>query len=433
MSAEVASPQIAISSSTADPELAVRWIVRLRWASVIAEAVTVLVATFALRIPLATTAIGLLIGALAVSNAGLQWWRREHRPTAAVTLGGVLLADTALLTLLLYFSGGPWNPFTSLYLVYVTLAALALGMAWASAVVVAAALGYICLFYAHVPVCILEHDHNGGTGLPVHLQTMWVAFVVTATVVAYFVSRVARALRERDAELARAQRIAARNEKLVSLSTLAAGAAHELGTPLATIAVAAREVERVLERASASTDDARLIGASVERCRRIVLQMSGRSSEGLGEIPQSSTIDSVLGELRERTLAGGPERLAVDVHPRVPSQVVVPREGLVQALACLVRNAVDASAVTDPVLLRVSADGRRLRFAVEDRGAGIGAEVLSRLGEPFFTTKQAGRGMGLGIFLARAFAERWDGSLAIDSAPGLGTRATLEIALAASA
>jgi two-component system sensor histidine kinase RegB len=425
--------QTATPTSRADPELAIRWIVRFRWASVIAEGATVLVAGLAFRIPLETTAIAAVIAVTAISNAAVSRWRREGRPLPRFATGALLLADTGLLTTLLYLSGGPWNPFTSLYLVYVTLGALALGMGWATAIVLASAAGYGWLFHAHVPVCVLEHDHQGHAGLPTHLQTMWVAFVVTGGIVAYFVSRVARALRERDAELAQAQRAAARNEKILSLSTLAAGAAHELGSPLATIAVAAHELERHLASGGAAADDARLIREEVERCRQIVLQMGGRSADGLGELPQPASISSVVGELRRRASTVAPEQLAVEVDPRVPERVAVPREGLIQALGCLIHNAVDASAPQDPVVLRVLAEQGRLRFDVVDRGSGIAADILARLGEPFFTTKPAGRGMGLGVFLARAFAERWQGRLDIDSAPGRGTRASLELPLVAEA
>jgi two-component system sensor histidine kinase RegB len=415
-------------ASVSEPAVTVRWIVRLRWGSVIAESATVVLALVILHVPLATASLAAIIGVMALSNLALDLWRRAERRFVSPAIGAVLLADTVLLTTLLYFSGGPWNPFTSLYLLYVMLAALALGMRWASAVVVVAAAGYALLFYAHVPVGVLEHEHHGGAGLSTHLKAMWVAFAVTGTLVAYFVSRVAAALREREAQLAQAQRIAARNDKLVSLSTLAAGAAHELGTPLSTIAVAAKELERVFVRQGLPwSEDARLIRGAVERCRGIVLHMSGRSADGLGEVPQHAGIDAVVGELRERAALDPPDRLAVEIHPRVPGRVAIPREGLVQALGFLVRNAMDASSPRARILLRVFFDEGRLKFEIEDSGSGIAAEILARLGEPFFTTKPAGEGMGLGVFLARAFAEKWHGCLAIDSVAGRGTRATLEI------
>jgi two-component system sensor histidine kinase RegB len=416
------------AASVSARALTFTWLVRLRWGSALAQAATVLLAIFALHVPLATSSLALVIALTATTNVALYLWDRAERPIGPYTIGAVLVADTVLLTTLLYFSGGPSNPFSSLYLVYVTLAALALGMRWASAVVGTAAAGYALLFHAHVSVAMLEHEHHGGSGVSTHLQAMWVAFTVTATLIAYFVSRVAHALRERDAQLAEAQRTADRNEKLVSLSTLAAGAAHELGTPLSTIAVAANELERALTRGGLSlTDDTRLIRAAVERCKAIVTQMSGRSADGTGEVRERASIQDIVDELCARAAITLPARVAVEIDPAVPERVAVPRGGLVQALTCLLRNALDASPKDARVSLHVLLAEDRLRFDVKDEGTGITTDVLSRLGEPFFTTKPPGRGTGLGVFLARAFAERWQGHLAIDSTLGRGTRATLEI------
>jgi two-component system sensor histidine kinase RegB len=271
-----------------------------------------------------------------------------------------------------------------------------------------------------------------GGGYSTHLQAMWVAFAIAAALIAYFGSRTVHALRDREVQLAQAQRIAAKSETLASLSTLAAGAAHELGTPLATIAVAARELENGLAEQRALLADARLIRDALERCRRIVEQMSARAGDTLGEVPESVSLHDVLGELREGIQGPDRARLEVELGAGAPTEVVVPVRGLVQALASLLRNAFDAAPVAGPVRLSVARDGDRLRFDVEDRGAGIPKEVLERVGEPFFTTKPAGRGMGLGVFLASAFADRWHGRLAIRSEPGAGTRAVLSIPLVAA-
>ena len=124
------------AASVSARALTFTWLVRLRWGSVIAESATVVLALVVLHVPLATASLAAIIAVTALSNLALDLWRRAERPFASPAIGAVLLADTALLTTLLYFSGGPWNPFTSLYLLYVMLAALALGMRWASAVVV---------------------------------------------------------------------------------------------------------------------------------------------------------------------------------------------------------------------------------------------------------------------------------------------------------
>jgi two-component system sensor histidine kinase RegB len=413
------------------PPVTLAWLVRLRWGAVLAQAVTVLVAAIALGGRLQTPALALIVGATAASNVVLQVWLRAERRVRNRLIGALLIADAALLTALLYFSGGASNPFSVLYLVYVTLGALALGIRWASALVGIAATGYALLFFEHVTVAGMDHEHHhDASAFSIHLQAMWVAFTVTAALIAFFVARMQRALRERDEQLAEAQRAAARSEKLASLTTLAAGAAHELGTPLATIAVTSKELERALtSRADLArlTEDARLIREEVERCGRIVQQMSGRSGEAMGEALEAVAMDDFVRELRQR--AGEPERLAVEVESDVPSRVVVPVRGLIQALGNLVTNALEASAQSEDtrVVLRVHHAAECLHFDVEDRGVGISEHDLARAGEPFFSTKLPGKGMGLGLFLANAFAAKWRGRLAIESEQGRGTRVRLEL------
>lgn len=403
------------------------WLVRVRWGSLVAQTVTLLVGVVALGAPAKIPAF-VVLGATALSNAGLWAWsfrRDEMQPYLA---GALMVVDTAALTALLFLCGGPSNPFSTLYLIYVTLAALTLGMRWAGAIVAVSGAGYALLFSSGTGASMEHmhgHMHPGASAFSAHLQAMWVAFTVTAALIAYFVARVARELRERERELARAQRVAARAEKLASLSALAAGAAHELGSPLATIAVASRELERALGRRrglAVFADDARLIRGEVNRCQRILHEMSGRSGEPVGEVPETIAVGDLMNAVRERT---GATSLQVQVGPEVPSSVVVPARGLVQSLSSLVRNALDAGGTNGDVAVRVLRGDRCVRFEVEDRGGGIAAEMLARVGEPFFTTKAAG--MGLGLFLATAFAQRWQGRLELDSQVGRGTRAVLEL------
>jgi two-component system sensor histidine kinase RegB len=413
------------------PVVTLAWLVRLRWGAVLAQAVTVLVASLTLGKDLPSGTLAVVVGVTAASNVALQAWLRTLQRVRRRAIGAVLLADAGLLTVLLYFSGGPSNPFSVLYLVYVTLAALTLGGAWAAAVVGVTATGYALLFFESVPIAAMEHAHHHGTSAySLHLQAMWVAFTVTAALVGFFVAQMQRALRDRDAQLAHAQRLAARGEKLASLTALAAGAAHELGSPLGTIAVAARELERALAgrpEADALAGDARLIRDEVERCRRIVQEMSGRSGETMGEAPEPTSLETLATDVRARAMAR--DRLVVRVDPALPERVVVPGRGLAQALGNLVRNALEASegAEDDRVELSVRRAGDALLFEVTDHGAGIEDGDLSRVGEPFFTTKPPGKGMGLGLFLANTFAERWHGRLVLESTQGSGTRARIEL------
>jgi two-component system sensor histidine kinase RegB len=407
-------------------------LLRLRAWAVLGQLATIAGTVLFFHLALPLGALLLIVGATALSNVALARWMRLPRAVSPRVLAAVLAFDTLALWGLLRLTGGPSNPFSVLFLVQITMAALVLGMRYASAIVALSVAAYALLFFDNVPLEGAEHMHHAGSAaFRLHLQGMFVALTLAAVVIAYFVTRVSGALHERDAQLATARSIATSNERLASLSTLAAGAAHELGTPLATIAVASTELQRACERiegAEALRDDARLIREQVNRCRDIVQRLSGRAGGALGEAPELVEVDRVVWELRRKMEAAQSDRL--DVEAEASAAIRVPWRGLAQALGSLVKNAFDASDGPDArVLLAIEASRLSARFSVIDRGRGISPADLVHVGEPFYTTKAPGDGMGLGVFLARAFADRLGGHLALTSEPGAGTRAVIELPL----
>ena len=215
----------------------------------------------------------------------------------------------------------------------------------------------------------------------------------------------------------------ARNEWLASLAALAAGAAHELGTPLGTIALASKEVELAAGRLQDAgvLEDAQLIRSQVERCRRILDRLTALDQDGLGPVRALVPWGHVLAELREDpALAAG---LTLDQGALREEEALVPPD-LALALQPLLKNALDASQAAS---LRVEQASAGWTFCVEDSGPGMSPETAARALEPFFTTKEHGRGMGLGLYTARLIAERHGGSLRLDSSVGTGTRVTLEL------
>ncbi len=402
------------------------WLVRLRWGFFVGQAATIVGARYVLAVDVPIGALAVVVAVSGASNVALAAWSRSQRNPTDAALGAVFAIDTLLLTALLYFSGGPANPFSVFYLVHVTIAAVALGMRWAALVVLLSVVSYATLFFAHVNVPAMEHAHHSGTAFSVHLQGMWVALTIAASLIALFVTRVSGALRAREAELLRTQELAARNEKLASLSTLAAGAAHELGTPLGTIAIAAKELERSIRSApDEAIADARLIREELERCRAIVARMSANAGQSIGEVALPTTTAKVVSALRERM--GDAALAGVDVQIS-EAQFDAPLQGLVQVLSNLVQNALHATPDGGtPVVLATDVVAGSVRFAVIDRGHGVARADLDRVGEPFFTTKPPGQGMGLGLFLARAFADRHGGELVFASEEGKGTRVTLSL------
>jgi two-component system sensor histidine kinase RegB len=264
-----------------------------------------------------------------------------------------------------------------------------------------------------------------------HLRGMWVAFGVAAGFIVHFLLRVRRALEARETELAASRGRSERQERLASLATLAAGAAHELSTPLATIAVVIKELEHVIARVSTGNEeealkDVRLVRAQVDRCRTILERMSSEAGTSVGEAFIGTPIANVV----TTALADLPPRVVVRTEMGRDEQVTrvcVPPRAFSQALRGIIKNAQDASADGGQIFLRVSGGSSGIKFEVQDHGTGISPGILDRVGEPFFTTKPTGHGMGLGVFLARAMVERLGGSMRLDSKVGSGTTAVLQL------
>jgi two-component system sensor histidine kinase RegB len=403
------------------------WLIRLRWAAIGGQLVTIGAVQFAMGLEIPVVALLALVGVEIASNLGCVVLARRQRPRQA-WLAAVMGLDVLLFSGLLYLTGGPFNPFSFLYLIPIALASITLRAAWTWALVMLSLACSAFLFAAYRPLPLGDHARH----MNLHLRGMWVALGVAASFIVYFLLRVRRALERHERELDAARLAAERQEKLASLATLAAGTAHELLTPLSTIAVIAGDLQRDLAQPGASAravEDARLVRAEVERCRAIIQRMRAdagdTAGEGFAAIPVGALVESAVGGASDARVLVRPE-----IAPAVVDRLLtVPPRAVGQALSALIENAQQASPPGDAVVLRVAPAGRHIRFEIRDRGSGIPADVLARIGEPFFTTKPAGRGMGLGVFLARAVADRLGGEVTITSAPGTGTSVVFALPL----
>jgi two-component system sensor histidine kinase RegB len=276
------------------------------------------------------------------------------------------------------------------------------------------------------------HVHHSGRPIfDPHLRGMWAAFVLAAVLMAFFVRRISRAIAVQRDQIAALREATARNARLASLATLAAGAAHELNNPLSTIAVAAHEAAlraRALTDGTAVAADLELILDQVDRCQRILHQMAARVSAD--DADARIRTEDLVGALRREV---GDHSLRIELRLNAaPEELAIPPAGTVQSLVALLKNALEASGPDEDVSFEVRGDAEGVAFEVVDHGSGMSADILAKVGDPFFTTKPPGRGLGLGVFLARVFFESRGGTLAIDSQVGRGTRATARLPRAVS-
>ncbi|MEY4550017.1 MAG: hypothetical protein RL685_6212 [Pseudomonadota bacterium] len=413
----------------AQPQVTLPWLVRLRWLAVAGQILAVIVA-WALRLELSFWTLGALVGLAALSNLLLATVASPaaRRWGEARLLGSVMTFDTLLLTALLAGSGGPMNPFTVFYLVHITLSAVVLSARWAALVAALSFAGFGVLFL--LPGA--EHAHHAA-GLGYHLQGMWVAFVLAAGLTTFFVRQITRAIERQRAQIAALREASARSARLAAITTLAAGAAHELGSPLGTIAIAAHDARLALDQGSelgSVADDLQLISLEVDRCQEILSLMAARASssgDDAAGTPLAELLRSVRAQLGEERSARVEFRIEDDA-----ATLELPLGQTTQSVVALIRNGLEASPGTSPIRVVVTQRGAEAQISVEDRGSGIPAPLLPRVGEPFFTTKQPGRGLGLGVFLVRAFVESRGGELIIESTLGVGTSARMRIPLGAS-
>ncbi len=419
-----------LSTQDADWELKVRpeleWIGKLRWGVAGGQIAALLVARWLLDIRLPWTWLGAALTLVAFSNLLLARYS-SGRGLRRRGIAGLLFVDICVLTALLSASGGAANPFSVFYIVYVAIAALVLGGALAFALVVLTSASFAALFF--IPAR-WAGPHAAHLASAMHLQGMWMAYVLSAGFVAYFVWKIAGALASRERRIRELERLAAAGERLASLSTMAAGAAHELGTPLSTIAVSATDVADELAARGLNdvAEEARHIRREVARCREILDRLAAGAGAQSGEAVAWLSAKALLERLNSELGADAARRLRVEVLGS-EARLRCPPRGLIQSLVNLIRNALEASdgPESPPVELKIAIEPTRSEFLVLDRGVGLAPAVAARAGEPFFTTKAPGRGMGLGLHLVGAFARQMGGQFSIQARPDGGAVATLSI------
>lgn len=433
------------------------WLLHLRWFAVAGQLVTILAARLLTDVRLPFDQLLGLVAVTAITNFLYGFWlhtlKAEQRSAddRAIPISiaeappghelanlhrvalALMLLDLVTLTAMLYVSGGVGNPFSFFYFVNLAVGGVMIRRWAAWGLTVTAVAGYVVLLIDSVPVAGLNTFTP--SGFDTQTWGLLLAFSTCATVVTYFVTRTAGELKQRNRQLLHTQAAQAASHRLEGLTTLAAGAAHELATPLSTIDVIVRELSRHLEdceKPESVDTDLRLIDAQLEMCRQILQRMRSAAGDSMAHRWDRTTV----GDLIDTTLEGirDPHRVEVkDGTEAVESQTLwVPQEAVAQAVRNLIHNGLDASGENGRVLVEPRLVGERLQLSVLDSGQGMSEEVLGRAFDPFFTTKEPGRGIGLGLFLTRNVISQLGGELEFRSEVGQGTEAIVTIPLGES-
>lgn len=389
-----------------------------------------------------------MLGAICLLTGinALTWWRLSlDLPVGNTELFLQLSVDVLVLTVLLYYGGGSTNPFVSLYLLPLVIAAATLPRRHTWGMAALTLLCYSLLMVWHIPLPNTHTQYDGmemrGTDHPhrhmeaplvteaapstldnafnIHVFGMWLGFVISVLVVAYFVVEMARAVRMRDAQLNQVREETLRNERIVALGMQAAGAAHELGTPLSTISVIIGEMRRDC------TDPEQqhhlvILDGQLRNCKNILDSLLSQTSHTGDQLSVDAFMRNLLDEWQ---LLRPTVNYQFKIDGLQPAPFLRADPALRSALLNLLNNAADASLQPMDILLHWNTHS--ITLEIRDHGSGLTPETAARAGSAFFTTKQGGR--GLGLFLANATLEKIGGSVRLSNRDGGG--ATTEVTL----
>ncbi len=372
------------------------------------------------NIPLPWTEIITTLLLLSILNF-VTWVRlRRNFSVSNIEFFLQILIDVFALSALLYFNGGSTNPFVSLYLLPLTITAAVLPWVY-TWLMAATTIGlYSLLLFHHVP---LPHDHNEHVSeFDLHVSGMWLAFVLSTTLISWFVVKMSGSIRERDKELSEIREQALRDEQLIALGTMAAGAAHELGTPLATMAIVSKEIQNDHIDNQDLQKNMNILRDQITQCKHTLTELLADAGQSRTEDASGQAVDLFLQDILEKWRLMRPTvKFTYVCNGDFPAPSIINMQPLSQSILNLLNNAADASVETsiinsstgvsvENIIINSNWNKKELHLEILDFGKGLSEEALKRAGQAFFTSKDE-HGFGIGLFLANANIERYGGSV----------------------
>ncbi|WP_339672468.1 ATP-binding protein [Dasania marina] len=344
-----------------------------------------------------------------------------------------LLADVSIIAGLLYISGGASNPFVSYFLVPLSISAAILPWRYTWIIAGCSLVAYsLMLFYFEpLPTTVIDHSRHGSSSFNQHILGMWFNFCLSAAVITYFVVKMANTLRQRENQWAKEREDTLRDEQILAVATLAAGTAHELGTPLSTMTVLLDEIKADYSNNNNNNQlqqDLSLLQQQVSRCNHILKNLVNTAESHSHKQQETVKLSDYITQLLDHWQLIRPNVQLSYNCSDAPSPIIQADTTLEQAILNLLNNAADAS--SDTVEIKLSWGNNSYTLTIRDHGPGIAPAIAEQMGQPFISTK--GRGLGLGLFLSHATVQRYGGSIELHNHPQGGTVAELTIPLANS-
>lgn len=403
---------------------------RLRNIAILGQVAAVFITQYKLEIPLPLTEIDFVI--LLVILFNIFVWLRLRQPKV-VTENEIfihLAIDVFALALLLYFTGGATNPFVMLFLFPLTIAVTILPVryAWLLATLTVICYSLLMFNYTPLPMGHNMHEHGGSTEYNLHLMGMWIAFILNACLITYYVYGMGNTLRSQQKQLSVARENSIRDQQLVILGTLAASTAHELGTPLGTMSLLVDELTEELKNDKKSVlPDLANLKNQISRCKLSLNDLSasvGASSDLFDTKKQ--TVDSYLNQVITEISEIHPTAILNVDYINTESTNINADRTLSLSLMNIIENSIEVS--PDSVDINISCDSDTLRILISDKGPGLTEEAQQKIGQQPYSDKELG--LGLGLYLAHAAIRRRDGTIQQEnnSAQGMLTTITLPLA-----
>jgi len=382
-----------------------------------------------IQLPLFPLAAILLV--LAGTNLITRAFIRKGGEATDQVLFFQLLIDILCFSLILYFTGGATNPITFFYLIPLAIAATMIPGLLTWLLTAVTVIFYSLLLEYYVPLTYSGHEHHTMTGeghFNQHVLGMWFGFLVSAMLVTWFITYLSKELKQRNQDIADARQRELRDQQMITLGTLAAGTAHELGTPLASLAIITGELTDGYDPVEHPElfENQKILRDQIKRCKKILAVLSDSAGDSRADSGHSMELGEFLLLIMQQWQAQYPEASAITRFKLPDQKVRLLYDRIIsQALLNLLNNAADAA--TAPIEVEAGVDQNTLQFKILDNGSGITDEQIAMAGQVSFSSKPGG--LGIGLYLAITTIRRSGGNVSFNRRDSGGSCTLVQLPL----